>query len=75
MMEDTQSDFTMTFRQLSEVSAEQLRNRNFTQVTEDFQSAAAGSCLLTDCVIIRRMVCFVFVAVGSGGPVITHPLL
>ncbi|CAN9506451.1 unnamed protein product [Ophioblennius macclurei] len=32
MMEDTRSDFTMTFRQLSEVSAKQLRNRNFTQL-------------------------------------------
>uniref|UniRef100_A0A3P8SP37 Selenoprotein O n=1 Tax=Amphiprion percula TaxID=161767 RepID=A0A3P8SP37_AMPPE len=32
MMEDTQSDFTMTFRQLSEVSAEQLLNMNFTQM-------------------------------------------
>ncbi|XP_037612233.1 protein adenylyltransferase SelO-like isoform X1 [Sebastes umbrosus] len=32
MMEDTQSDFTMTFRQLSEVSAQQLHNRNFKQM-------------------------------------------
>ncbi|GAA6213575.1 uncharacterized protein LOC108899996 [Lates japonicus] len=32
MMEDTQSDFTMTFRQLSEISQLQLRNRNFTQM-------------------------------------------
>ncbi|XP_071340827.1 protein adenylyltransferase SelO-like isoform X2 [Trachinotus anak] len=32
MMEDTQSDFTMTFRQLSEVSDMQLQNRNFTQM-------------------------------------------
>ncbi|XP_049913181.1 protein adenylyltransferase SelO-like isoform X1 [Epinephelus moara] len=32
MMEDTQTDFTMTFRQLSEVSARQLHNRNFTQM-------------------------------------------
>lgn len=32
MMEDTRSDFTMTFRQLSEVSAEQFRNMNFTQM-------------------------------------------
>lgn len=32
MMEDTQSDFTMTFRELSEVSAQQLHNNNFTQV-------------------------------------------
>ncbi|XP_029955172.1 uncharacterized protein LOC115394122 isoform X2 [Salarias fasciatus] len=32
MMEDTHSDFTMTFRQLSEASAEQLRSRNFTQL-------------------------------------------
>lgn len=32
MMEDTQSDFTMTFRQLSEISQLQLHNRNFTQV-------------------------------------------
>lgn len=32
MMEDTQSDFTTTFRQLSEVSVEQLHNNNFTQV-------------------------------------------
>lgn len=37
MMEDTQSDFTMSFRQLSEVSAQQLYNKNYTQVelTED----------------------------------------
>lgn len=32
MMEDTQSDFTMTFRQLSELSAQQLQKRNFEQV-------------------------------------------
>ncbi|XP_041824064.1 protein adenylyltransferase SelO-like isoform X2 [Melanotaenia boesemani] len=32
MMEDTQSDFTMTFRQLSEVSANQLGSMNFTQM-------------------------------------------
>lgn len=32
MMEDTESDFTMTFRELSEVSAKQLLNKNFTQV-------------------------------------------
>ncbi|XP_029935515.1 uncharacterized protein LOC115379012 [Myripristis murdjan] len=32
MMEDTQSDFTMTFRQLSEASAQQLRDRDFTQM-------------------------------------------
>lgn len=32
MMEDTRSDFTMTFRQLSELSAQQLRNQNFEQV-------------------------------------------
>lgn len=32
MMEDTQSDFTMSFRQLSEVSAQQLSNKNYTQV-------------------------------------------
>ncbi|XP_028288606.1 protein adenylyltransferase SelO, mitochondrial-like isoform X2 [Parambassis ranga] len=32
MMEDTQSDFTMTFRQLSEVSAQQLHSMNFTQM-------------------------------------------
>lgn len=32
MMEDTQSDFTMTFRQLSEASAKQLHNRDFTQM-------------------------------------------
>ncbi|KAL7373569.1 hypothetical protein ABVT39_009747 [Epinephelus coioides] len=40
MMEDTQSDFTMTFRQLSEVSARQLHNRNFTQMwaLEDLSS-------------------------------------
>uniref|UniRef100_A0A8C9ZPQ9 Selenoprotein O n=1 Tax=Sander lucioperca TaxID=283035 RepID=A0A8C9ZPQ9_SANLU len=31
MMEDTKSDFTMVFRQLSEVPAQQLHNRNFTQ--------------------------------------------
>ncbi|XP_041817121.1 protein adenylyltransferase SelO-like [Chelmon rostratus] len=40
MMEDTQSDFTMTFRQLSEVSAQQLHNKNFTQTwaLEDLSS-------------------------------------
>lgn len=40
MMEDTQSDFTMTFRQLSEASAHQLRNQNFTQMwaLEDLSS-------------------------------------
>ncbi|XP_076617941.1 protein nucleotidyltransferase YdiU-like [Chaetodon auriga] len=40
MMEDTQSDFTMTFRQLSEVSAQQLHNNNFTQMwaLEDLSS-------------------------------------
>ncbi|XP_042254887.1 protein adenylyltransferase SelO-like [Thunnus maccoyii] len=40
MMEDTQSDFTMTFRQLSEASAEQLHNRDFTQMwaLEDLSS-------------------------------------
>uniref|UniRef100_A0A3B4ZN00 Selenoprotein O n=2 Tax=Stegastes partitus TaxID=144197 RepID=A0A3B4ZN00_9TELE len=32
MMEDTRADFTMTFRQLSEVSAEQLHDMNFTQM-------------------------------------------
>lgn len=32
MMEDTKSDFTMTFRQLSELSAQQLQNENFEQV-------------------------------------------
>ncbi|XP_029978708.1 uncharacterized protein LOC115410981 isoform X2 [Sphaeramia orbicularis] len=32
MMEDTQSDFTMTFRQLSEASADQLHSRDFTQL-------------------------------------------
>ncbi|KAM3593455.1 uncharacterized protein V6R79_013326 [Siganus canaliculatus] len=32
MMEDTQSDFTMTFRQLSEASAQKLHNSNFTQL-------------------------------------------
>ncbi|XP_034428872.1 protein adenylyltransferase SelO-like [Hippoglossus hippoglossus] len=32
MMEDTESDFTMTFRQLSEVSHLQLHNRNFAQM-------------------------------------------
>uniref|UniRef100_UPI0037E9B91C protein adenylyltransferase SelO-like n=1 Tax=Semicossyphus pulcher TaxID=241346 RepID=UPI0037E9B91C len=32
MMEDAQSDFTMTFRQLSEASAQQLHDRNFTQM-------------------------------------------
>ncbi|XP_053198546.1 protein adenylyltransferase SelO-like isoform X2 [Scomber japonicus] len=40
MMEDTQSDFTMTFRQLSEASAEQLHNRDFTKMwaLEDLSS-------------------------------------
>ncbi|XP_038587256.1 protein adenylyltransferase SelO-like [Micropterus salmoides] len=40
LMEDTQSDFTMTFRQLSEVSTRQLHNRNFTQMwaLEDLSS-------------------------------------
>ncbi|XP_047205229.1 protein adenylyltransferase SelO-like isoform X2 [Girardinichthys multiradiatus] len=40
MMEDTRSDFTMTFRQLSEVSTNQLRRRNFTQMwaLEDLSS-------------------------------------
>ncbi|XP_070784268.1 protein adenylyltransferase SelO-like [Enoplosus armatus] len=40
MMEDTQSDFTMTFRQLGEVSALQLHNRNFKQMwaLEDLSS-------------------------------------
>ncbi|XP_044033394.1 protein adenylyltransferase SelO-like isoform X3 [Siniperca chuatsi] len=40
MMEDTQSDFTMTFRQLGDVSAQQLHNRNFTQMwaLEDLSS-------------------------------------
>uniref|UniRef100_A0A3Q0QXK8 Selenoprotein O n=1 Tax=Amphilophus citrinellus TaxID=61819 RepID=A0A3Q0QXK8_AMPCI len=32
MMEDTESDFTMTFRELSEISAKRFLNRNFTQV-------------------------------------------
>lgn len=32
MMEDTGSDFTMTFRQLSELSAQQLQNSDFEQV-------------------------------------------
>ncbi|XP_039645966.1 protein adenylyltransferase SelO-like isoform X2 [Perca fluviatilis] len=32
MMEDTKSDFTMVFRQLSEVPVQQLHNRNFTQM-------------------------------------------
>ncbi|XP_078147505.1 protein nucleotidyltransferase YdiU-like isoform X4 [Centroberyx gerrardi] len=32
LMEDTRSDFTMTFRQLSEASAQQLHNRDFTQM-------------------------------------------
>ncbi|TDG97460.1 hypothetical protein EPR50_G00226400 [Perca flavescens] len=32
MMEDTKSDFTMVFRQLSEVPAQQLHKRNFTQM-------------------------------------------
>lgn len=34
-MEETRSDFTATFRQLSEASAEQLHSRNFTQVRAD----------------------------------------
>ncbi|XP_034416198.1 protein adenylyltransferase SelO-like [Cyclopterus lumpus] len=40
MMEDTRSDFTMTFRQLSGVSARQLHNRDFTQLwaLEDLSS-------------------------------------
>ncbi|XP_034718498.1 protein adenylyltransferase SelO-like isoform X3 [Etheostoma cragini] len=40
MMEDTKSDFTMIFRQLSEVPAQQLHNRNFTQMwaLEDLSS-------------------------------------
>ncbi|XP_054479120.1 protein adenylyltransferase SelO-like isoform X2 [Anoplopoma fimbria] len=40
IMEDTQSDFTMTFRQLSEVSAQQLHSRSFTQMwaLEDLSS-------------------------------------
>uniref|UniRef100_A0AAQ4P5Y7 Selenoprotein O n=1 Tax=Gasterosteus aculeatus aculeatus TaxID=481459 RepID=A0AAQ4P5Y7_GASAC len=40
MMEETHSDFTMTFRQLSEVSFQQLLNRNFTQLwaLEDLSS-------------------------------------
>ncbi|XP_059182952.1 protein adenylyltransferase SelO-like [Centropristis striata] len=40
MMEDTQSDFTMTFRQLSEASAQQLQDRTFTQMwaLEDLSS-------------------------------------
>ncbi|XP_068199623.1 protein adenylyltransferase SelO-like [Antennarius striatus] len=40
MMEDTQSDFTMTFRQLSEVSLEQLQRKNITQMwaLEDLSS-------------------------------------
>ncbi|CAL8291854.1 unnamed protein product [Gadus morhua 'NCC'] len=33
MMEDTGSDFTMTFRQLSEASVQQLHRGGFTQVT------------------------------------------
>lgn len=37
MMEDTQSDFTMTFRQLSELSAQQLLDTNFTQVNADME--------------------------------------
>ncbi|XP_011606401.2 uncharacterized protein isoform X2 [Takifugu rubripes] len=32
LMEDTRSDFTLTFRQLSEASAEQLHGQNFTQM-------------------------------------------
>ncbi|KAK9527528.1 hypothetical protein VZT92_014082 [Zoarces viviparus] len=40
MMEDTQSDFTMAFRQLSEVSAQRLQDRDFTQLwaLEDLSS-------------------------------------
>ncbi|KAM9839173.1 protein adenylyltransferase SelO-like [Aulostomus maculatus] len=40
MLEDSRSDLTMTFRQLSEVSAEQLRNRNLAQMwaLEDLSS-------------------------------------
>ncbi|XP_041669640.1 protein adenylyltransferase SelO-like isoform X2 [Cheilinus undulatus] len=40
MMEETQSDFTMTFRQLSEVSDLQLHSRDFTQMwaLEDLSS-------------------------------------
>ncbi|XP_015246128.1 PREDICTED: UPF0061 protein YdiU isoform X2 [Cyprinodon variegatus] len=40
MMEDTRSDFTMTFRQLSEASFDQLRTRNLTQAwaLEDLSS-------------------------------------
>ncbi|XP_068604379.1 protein adenylyltransferase SelO-like [Brachionichthys hirsutus] len=40
MMEETQSDFTMTFRQLSEVSLEQLHRKNVTQMwaLEDLSS-------------------------------------
>ncbi|XP_034562823.1 protein adenylyltransferase SelO-1, mitochondrial-like [Notolabrus celidotus] len=40
MMEDTRSDFTMTFRQLSEVSDQQLHHWNFTQMwaLEDLSS-------------------------------------
>ncbi|XP_060920536.1 protein adenylyltransferase SelO, mitochondrial-like [Labrus mixtus] len=45
MMEETQSDFTMTFRQLSELSAKRLHNRNFTQMwaLEDLSSHALFS--------------------------------
>ncbi|XP_054621219.1 protein adenylyltransferase SelO-like isoform X2 [Dunckerocampus dactyliophorus] len=40
VMEDTQADFTMTFRQLSEASAQQLHKHNFTQAwaLEDLSS-------------------------------------
>lgn len=40
IMEDTQSDFTMTFRQLSELSAERLHNMDFSQMwaLEDLSS-------------------------------------
>lgn len=40
MMEDRRSDFTMTFRQLAEVSSDQLRSRNLTQTwaLEDLSS-------------------------------------
>lgn len=36
IMEETQSDFTMTFRQLSEISAEQIHSKNFTKVFDIF---------------------------------------
>lgn len=44
MMEDTQSDFTMTFRQLSEVSAQQLHNRKFPQVEKRWGSSLSCFC-------------------------------